>query len=89
MSTITLEYPLAWLAAMGVDEDSFVSDAKAAAATKLFERGKLSSGQAAQLAGLTRAEFLLTCRQWGVSSVEWDDAEMKAEFADEILFPKL
>ncbi len=65
---------------MGSDDLQFAADAKTAAAMKLFERGKLSSGQAAQLAGLGRAEFLLRCQQWGVASVEWDDDELAAEF---------
>ena len=34
-----------------------------AAAVKLFELGKLSSGRAAQLAGMTRVEFLLALRR--------------------------
>jgi len=37
-------------------------------AVKLFELGKLSSGRAAQLAGLSRAEFLLAKAPAGDSS---------------------
>jgi len=81
MSKITLEYPPSWLAAMGVDAPQFAADTKIAAAMKLFERHRLSSGQAAQLAGMARVEFLLTCRQWGVSSVDWDDEDLAAEFS--------
>ena len=84
MSTITLEYPPSWLAAMGMDAPRFAEEAKTAAAMKLFECGRLSSGQAAQLAGLTRAEFLLSCRQWGVASVHWDDEDLSAEFSGEL-----
>jgi len=47
---------------------------------KLFEMGRLTSGQAAQLAGVSRAFFLLTCPQWNVPSVVWDAAELDAEF---------
>jgi predicted HTH domain antitoxin len=82
MSTITLEYPPAWLAAMGLDAPRFAKDARVASAMKLFECGRLSSGQAAQFAGMGRVEFLLSCRQWGVSSVDWDADELKAEFSD-------
>lgn len=81
MSTITLEYPPAWLAAMGLDAPRFAAEARVASAMKLFECGRLSSGQAAQFARMTRAEFLLSCRQWGVDSVDWDDEELTAEFA--------
>lgn len=84
MSEVTLEYPRRWLASLGLDEDQFCSEARLAAAMKLYERGRLSSGQAAMLAGVTRLEFLLSCRQWGVDSVAWDDEELRAEFDTEL-----
>ena len=80
MSTITLEYQPAWLAAMGLDAARFASEARTASAMKLFEIGRLSSGQAAQMAGVSRVEFLLSCKQWGVASVELDESELAAEF---------
>jgi predicted HTH domain antitoxin len=81
MNSVTLEYPDAWLAALGTDAQHFAQDAKMAAAMKLFEMGRFTSGQAAQFAGVTRREFLLSCHQWGVDSVKWDAAELDAEFA--------
>lgn len=81
MNAVTLEYPDAWLAAMGTDAQHFAEDAKMAAAVKLFEVGRFTSGQAAQLAGVTRIDFLLGCRAWGVDTVKWDAAELEAEFS--------
>lgn len=51
-----------------------------ALAMKLFEMGRLTSGQAAQLAGVSRVVFLLSCPQWNVPTVAWDAAEISAEF---------
>ena len=65
---------------MATDASRFAKDAKMAAAVKLYEVGKLTSGQAAQFAGVGRQEFLLGCRQWGVDSVSWDEEEIEAEF---------
>jgi predicted HTH domain antitoxin len=48
---------------------------------KLFDLGRLTSGQAAEMAGLSRVEFLLTCRKYGSSSVQWDQEDLDAEFA--------
>ena len=81
MNAVTLEYPDAWLAALGTDAQHFAQDAKMAAAMKLFEIGRFTSGQAAQFAGVSRRDFLLSCRQWCVDSVKWDAAELDAEFA--------
>ena len=81
MNAVTLEYPDAWLAAMGTDAERFAHDTRMAAAMKLFEIGRFTSGQAAEFAGIGRKEFLLSCRQWGVDSVKWDKPELDAEFA--------
>lgn len=84
MSAMTLEYPSHWLAVMGLEPEDFAQEARTAAAMKLFERGRFSSGQAAQFAGMSRTEFLLSCHRWGVPSVQWDDAELEAEFSSQM-----
>lgn len=81
MSTITFEYPDAWLAPLGTNAEQFAKEATLAAAMKLFERGRFTSGQAAKFAGIERVDFLLSCGQWGVDTVKLDDAELEAEFA--------
>jgi len=81
MNAVTLEYPDAWLATMGTDAEHFAKEAKLAAAMKLFEKGRFTSGQAAQFAGVGRSDFLLSCREWGVDSVKWDEAELEKEFS--------
>jgi len=63
-----------------VSKEAFSEEARRATAVKLYELGRLSSGQAAQLAGVGRVEFLLTCLRMGVPSVEWNDDEIMAEF---------
>jgi len=80
MNSVTMEYPDAWLAPLGTNAEQFAREAKLAAAMKLFETGRFTSGQAARFAGVERVAFLLSCRQWGGDSVQWDDAELTAEF---------
>lgn len=78
--TIFIEYPDSILAAVNVSKEAFADEARQAMAVKLYELGRLSSGQAARLAGIGRVEFLLTCLRMGVPSVEWNDDEIMAEF---------
>ena len=80
MKAMQIEYPEAWPAAAGSSVERFEGEARMALAMKLFEMGRLTSGQAAQLAGVSRAAFLLSCPQWNVPSVAWDGAEISAEF---------
>lgn len=56
MKTLTLQIPDT------VDE----KDIKMQVATSLFEKGVLSSGQAAQLVGISKKEFLETAGNYGV-----------------------
>ena len=49
------------------------------AALKMFELGKLSSGKAAELAGLSRVEFLEMCGRYRVSIFNYPPEELEAE----------
>jgi hypothetical protein len=48
---------------------NFENAARLALGMKLFEMGRLTSGQAAQLAGISRIAFLFACPQWNVPAV--------------------
>ena len=50
MNALQIEYPEAWPAAAGSSVERFEGEARMALAMKLFEMGRLTSGQAAQLA---------------------------------------
>lgn len=80
MSTFSVTYPESLLSVLNLSPDSFEAEARIALSMKLFEMGRLTSGQAANLAGISRAQFLLNCRQYGASSVKWDDDEIRKEF---------
>jgi predicted HTH domain antitoxin len=49
------------------------------AALKMFELGKMSSGKAAELAGMPRVQFLETCGQYGVSVFNYPAEELERE----------
>lgn len=69
MSTyrLTIEYPEEVLWALHTQPDEFAHDARRLLALKLYESGKLTSGLAAQLAGLDRIEFLFELSRAGLT----------------------
>jgi predicted HTH domain antitoxin len=54
------------------------------AALKMFELGKLSSGKAAELAGMSRVEFFEACGRYRVSIFNYPDDEIQNELASEL-----
>jgi len=79
MSKITLEIPDDSLLAMRVSESEAGSALRLAAAVKLFELGKMSSGAAARLAGLPRVAFLARLADYGVDTFRWTAEDFQKE----------
>ena len=54
-------------------------EARLAMAVKLFETGKLTSGQAARLAAIPRVDFLYELGRFGVSPIQMEPAEFEED----------
>ena len=67
---IVINVPEQVLLAEKTDETSFARELAILAAVKLYELGRLSSGRAAELAGMPRVEFLLTLGRYKVFPLE-------------------
>lgn len=61
--------------------EELVSEILLMAAIKMFELGKLSSGKASELAGISRREFLEKCSMYGVSVFNYSDDEIAEELS--------
>jgi predicted HTH domain antitoxin len=83
MRTLAIEYPETIPAMSNLSLEAFETEARLAMAMKLYELGRLTSGQAALLADIPRLAFLLNCHRFGTCSVAWDAAELTAE-AEEV-----
>ncbi|GEM_PF-312810 len=79
MNRMMIEYPESFPAVANMSVESFTEEARWAMAVKLYEIGRLTSGQAAILAGSSRVAFLLNCKRYGAASVNWDADELARE----------
>ena len=79
MATVTLELPPEVLSALRLDPTGFVAEMRVAAAVKWYELGQLSQSKAAQVAGISRVEFLEALHRYGVTPFQYDADEILAE----------
>lgn len=75
---LTIPYPSDLLLSLKVTPKQFESDSRLLLAVKLYELGRITTGLAAQLAGVDRATFIFELGKLGLSpsGVEADELEM-------------
>ncbi|MDS4026466.1 MAG: UPF0175 family protein [Candidatus Contendobacter sp.] len=79
---LIVEYPDLLPDVMRMNRSEFEQEARMAMAVKLFEMGKLSSGYAAQLAGIGRVDFILSLSRYGVTYLNYPPEELEQDIAN-------
>lgn len=74
-----LEIPQEVLAVLGADPARAAEEIRMLAAMKLFELGRVSSGAAASLAGVSRVEFLGRLGEYDVSPFRVSPEELEQD----------
>ena len=77
MSEITLSIPDEALMALKVNPEQMGAELRLAAAIKLYELGRLSSGAAAKLAGVPRVVFLTKLADYGVATFRLTEEQLE------------
>ena len=80
MSQVTFSIPDEILLALKATPDALASRIRFAASVKLYEMGELSSGAAAQLAGVPKPYFLSHLTDYGVNTFDLSEEELIHDF---------
>jgi predicted HTH domain antitoxin len=76
---LKIKYPHGFECAVHMTREEMEQHIRLMAALKMFELGKVSSGRAAQLAGMSRVEFFETCGRYRVSIFNYLPEEIEPE----------
>ncbi len=74
--TLTIHYPDDLLLSMKKNRDEFEAEARLLLAVKLYELGQVSTGTAAQLAGMHRVAFMFALQRFGLSPIGLEPGEL-------------
>lgn len=84
MRQMTLTYPDDLAQAARLTQDELERRVPLMAAIKMFEVGLLSSGKAAELAGVPRVKFLEECSRYRVSPYNYPPEEARCELLADV-----
>ena len=81
---LIIRYPSGFEHAVRLSKEEIEHHIRLMAALKMFELGKVSSGKAAELAGMSRAEFFESCARYRVSVFNYPPAELEIEIRKDL-----
>ena len=79
---VTIEVPETSFSILRTTPNAFAKELRLAAAVKWYEIGKISQSKAAELAGISRTEFLKALGQFNVSPYQIAPDDLAAEVGD-------
>jgi predicted HTH domain antitoxin len=79
MPTISIQCPDSVLISLKESPEEFAKEATKVLAVKLYEMGKLSSGRAAEFAGMSRISFLQILAEFGTPIFDLTKDELERD----------
>ncbi|HOC21984.1 MAG TPA: UPF0175 family protein [Anaerolineae bacterium] len=75
-NSLTISYPDDLLLSLKKSQEEFETEARLLLAVKLYELGQVSTGTAAQLAGMGRVAFMFALERFGLSPIGLEPGEL-------------
>lgn len=82
MKTIPIQLPETVFSSLRRNPEEFVQEMRIAAAVKWYDLGDISQNKAAEIAGLTRAEFINALSRYRVDFMQYTAEELAEEMAN-------
>jgi predicted HTH domain antitoxin len=82
MITVPIQLPETVFSALRKNPDEFVQEMRIAAAVKWYELGEISQSKAAEIAGITRSNFINALSRYRVDLMQYTAEELAQEMAN-------
>jgi len=79
---LTIPYPEELLLSLKESPAEFEAEARLLLAAKLYELGRVSTGMAARLAGMSRVAFIFALNRFGLSPIDLEPGELAEDLAN-------
>ncbi len=81
-NVLTIPYPEELLLSLKENPSEFEAEARLLLAVKFYELGKVSTGMAARLAGMSRVAFLFALGRFGLSPIGVEPDELAEDWVN-------
>jgi len=81
-NVLTIPYPEELLLSLKESPAGFEAEARLLLAVKLYELGRVSTGMAGRLAGMSRVAFMFALSRFGLSPIGVEPSELAEDLAN-------